>query len=33
MITVKVLAEIVSQLSKKTGREKDFRLAEYFDSA
>jgi patatin-like phospholipase/acyl hydrolase len=31
MITVEVLAEIESQLSKKTGRGKDFRLAEFFD--
>lgn len=31
MITVEVLAEIESQLSKKTGRGNDFRLAEYFD--
>lgn len=31
MITVEVLAEIESQLSKMTGRGKDFRLADYFD--
>lgn len=31
MIAVEVLAEIESQLSKKTGRGKDFRLADYFD--
>lgn len=31
MITVEVLAEIESLLSKKTGRGKDFRLSDYFD--